>query len=97
MNIKPRLNADGITIHTPDEFEGMRKSGALAAKILDMITEYVVPGVTTEALDKLIHDYMINAGAIPATLGYRGYTKSCCISLNPVSYTHLTLPTICSV
>lgn len=84
MNIKPRLNADGITIHTPEEFDGMRKSGALAAEILDMITEHVVPGVTTDALDKLIHDYMIDAGAIPATLGYRGYTKSSCISLNHV-------------
>ena len=72
MNIKPRLNADGITIHTLEEFDGMRKSGALAAEILDMITEHVVPGVTTDALDKLIHDYMIDAGAIPATLGYRG-------------------------
>ena len=78
---KPRLNEDGITIHTPEEFEGMRKSGALAAEILDMITEHVIPGVTTEALDQLIHDYMIASGATPATLGYRGYTKSSCISL----------------
>ena len=60
---KPRLNEDGITIHTPEEFEGMRKSGALAAEILDMITEHVIPGVTTEALDQLIHDYMIASGA----------------------------------
>jgi len=81
---KPRLNEDGITIHTPEEFEGMRKSGALAAEILDMITEHVIPGVTTEALDQLIHDYMIASGATPATLGYRGYTKSSCISLNHV-------------
>jgi len=69
VNIKPRLNADGITIHTSEEFEGMRRSGALAAKILDMITDFIVPGVTTEALDTLIHDYMIDAGATPATLG----------------------------
>ena len=84
MTNKPRLNEDGITIHTPEEFEGMRKSGALAAEILDMITEHVIPGVTTEALDQLIHDYMIASGATPATLGYRGYTKSSCISLNHV-------------
>lgn len=84
MQTEPRLNADGITIHSPEEYEGMRKSGALAASILDMIADHVVPGVTTGALDQLIHDAMIDAGATPATLGYRGYPKSSCISLNHV-------------
>lgn len=79
-----RLNTQGITIHSPDEFEGMRRSGALAAQILDDIAEHVVPGVTTEELDNRIHQQMIDAGATPATLGYRGYPKSSCISINHV-------------
>lgn len=75
---------DNIVIHSAEDFEGMRRAGRLAAEILDMIGEYVVPGVTTAALDKLCHDYMIDHGAKPATLGYRGYPASSCISLNHV-------------
>lgn len=84
MQTQPRLNADGITIHSAEEFEGMRKSGALAAATLDMITPHVVPGVSTEALDDLIYEFMMDHNAVPATLGYRGYPKSSCISLNHV-------------
>ena len=62
----------------------MRKAGALSASILDRIAEHVVPGVTTDALDQLIHNWMTEAGATPATLGYRGYPKSSCISINHV-------------
>ena len=80
----PRLNKDGITIHTAEEFEGMRKAGNLAARVLDMIAEHVQVGVTTDHLDKLCHDYMAAEGAVPATLGYRGYPKSSCISINHV-------------
>jgi len=80
----PRLNKDGITIHTTAEFDGMRKAGRLAAEVLDMIAEHVDVGVTTERLDQLCHDYMINAGSVPATLGYKGYPKSSCISINHV-------------
>ena len=79
-----RLTKDGITIHDKDEFEGMRAAGRLAAEILDMIGEFVAPGVTTEELDQRCHDYMIKNGATPATLGYRGYPKSSCISINHV-------------
>lgn len=86
---EPKLNADGIEIHTPEDFEGMRKAGKLAAEILDMITDHVVPGVTTEELDKLCHDMCTKAGAIPAPLGYRGaapepFPKSVCTSVNHV-------------
>ena len=84
MQTQPRLNADGITIHSAEEFEGMRKSGASAAATLDMITPHVVPGVSTEALDDLIYEFMMDHNAVPATLGYRGYPKSSCISLNHV-------------
>jgi methionyl aminopeptidase len=84
VNKQPRLNADGITIHTVDEFEGMRRAGKLAAEILDMIGPHVVPGVTTDHLDKLCHDFMLENDSVPATLGYRGYPKSSCISINHV-------------
>lgn len=85
----PKLNADGIEIHPEFDFEGMRKAGRLAAEILDMITDYVVPDVTTEELDRLCHEYCLKAGAIPAPLGYRGsapdpFPKSICTSINHV-------------
>jgi methionyl aminopeptidase len=73
-----------ITIHTPSDFEGMRRAGRLAAETLDMITPHVQPGMTTEALDRIIHDFILANQAIPATLGYRGYTKSSCTSINHV-------------
>ena len=73
-----------IKLHGPEAFEGMRRAGRLAAEILDELAPHVVPGVTTGELDRLVHDHMIRAGAVPATLGYRGYTHSCCISINHV-------------
>ena len=79
-----RVNTDGIRIHSAEEFRGMRKSCRLAAETLDMIGEYVVPGVTTEQLDTICHNFMKTNKAIPATLGYRGFPKSCCISINHV-------------
>jgi len=79
-----RINKDGIKIHSKDEFEMMRKSCKLAAETLDMIYNYVEPGVTTDKLDSLCHEFILDNGAIPATLGYRGYPKSSCISINHV-------------
>jgi methionyl aminopeptidase len=73
-----------ITIHKPEDFAGMRRAGKLAAEALDMITAHVRPGISTGEIDKLCHDYMVERGAIPATLGYRGYTKSSCTSVNHV-------------
>lgn len=77
-------NAEGITIHGQEDFEGMRKAGRLAAEVLDMITEHVKPGVTTDELNTLCHDMIISHGAIPAPLGYRGFPKSICTSVNHV-------------
>ncbi|MEX2455253.1 MAG: type I methionyl aminopeptidase [Rhodospirillaceae bacterium] len=74
----------GIILHGPAEFEAMRKAGRLAAECLDMIAEHVVPGVTTERLNRLCHDFTLDHGAIPAPLGYRGFTKSICTSVNHV-------------
>ena len=62
----------------------MRAAGRLAAECLDMITDEVQPGVSTEHLDNLIHQFILDHGAVPATLGYRGYPKSCCTSVNEV-------------
>jgi methionyl aminopeptidase len=73
-----------ITIHTKADFEGMRKAGQLAATVLDAMVEFVQPGVTTNAINDLCHDMITKAGAIPAPLGYRGFPKSVCTSINHV-------------
>src|ERR1700733_6982333 len=73
-----------ITIHAPEDFEGMRAAGRLAAETLDMIHAHVRPGVTTGALDKLCHDFILAHDAIPAPLNYRGFPKSICTSINHV-------------
>jgi methionyl aminopeptidase len=73
-----------ITIHSPEDFEGMRAAGRLAAETLDMITEHVRPGVTTDHLDRVCHDFMVANGATPASLNYRGYPRSICTSINHV-------------
>ena len=73
-----------ITIHKPEDFAGMRAAGRLAAETLDMITPHVAPGVSTAELDRLCHDFILAHGAIPATLGYRGYQHSSCTSINHV-------------
>ena len=78
------VNSRRITIHAPEDFAGMRTAGRLAAETLDMITEHVKPGVSTGMLDKLCHDFIIDHGAIPAPLNYRGYPKSICTSINHV-------------
>jgi len=77
-------NMDEITIHGSEDFGGMRKAGKLAAQTLDFITPYVKVGVTTQELDQLCHKFILDHGAIPAPLGYRGYPKSICTSINHV-------------
>lgn len=73
-----------IKIHGPAEFEAMRKAGKLAAEVLDFITPQVKPGVTTDALDRLCHGFIVDHGAIPAPLNYRGFPRSICTSINHV-------------
>ncbi len=77
-------NEAKIRLYGPDGFEGMRRAGQLAAAALDVIAAYVKPGVTTEAIDQLVFDFAMQNRAVPATLNYRGYPKSCCTSLNHV-------------
>lgn len=73
-----------IKIHKPEDFEGMRAAGKLAAETLDFIMPHVVPGVTTGELDRLCHDFIVGHNAIPAPLGYRGFPRSICTSVNHV-------------
>ncbi|GMN03222.1 type I methionyl aminopeptidase [Erythrobacter sp. MTPC3] len=73
-----------IKLHTEEGFEGMRKAGRLAATILDEVADLVVPGVTTAQIDDRVREMTLDAGAVPATLGYRGYAHSSCISINHV-------------
>jgi methionyl aminopeptidase len=73
-----------ITIYKPQDFAPMHAAGQLAAATLDMIAPHVVPGVTTETLNTLVHDFITAHGAIPAPLNYRGFPKSVCISINHV-------------
>ena len=74
-----------VTIKTADEQDKMRVAGRLAADVLDMIGDYVKPGVTTGELDRICHEYITGVqGAIPAPLNYRGFPKSICTSVNHV-------------
>ena len=78
------MRYESVILHGTDGFVGMRKAGRLAAEVLDMITEHVVAGITTEQLDKICHDYITDHNAIPAPLNYKGFPKATCISLNHV-------------
>ena len=73
-----------IRLHKPEDFEGMRRAGRLAAETLDLVAPHVQPGVTTEFLDDLAREFILDRGALPACLGYRGYMKATCISANHV-------------
>jgi methionyl aminopeptidase len=74
-----------ITIKTPAEQDAMRVAGRLTAAVLDMIGPYIQPGVTTDELDRICHDYIVDVQhAIPAPLNYRGFPKSICTSVNHV-------------
>ncbi len=74
----------GIELHGPEAFEGMRRAGRLVAECLDLLVDEVKPGVSTEQLDEMVFAFAEAHDAVPATLNYRGYTKSSCISLNHV-------------
>lgn len=72
-----------VTIKTAEEVEKMRIAGRLAAQVLEMIEQYIKPGVTTGELDQICHDFIVNEQkAIPAPLNYRGFPKSICTSVN---------------
>jgi methionyl aminopeptidase len=81
---RPVRTANHIKVHGPEGFEGMRKAGRLAAECLDMLIPHVQPGVSTGYLDDLAREFIMDHGALPACLGYKGYTKTVCISPNHV-------------
>ncbi len=78
------MRAGAVKLHGPEDFAGMRKAGRLAAECLDMIAAHVQPGVRTDHLDDLIRDFVLDHGALSATIGYRGYRHASCISVNHV-------------
>ncbi len=83
-DLAPARKSGQIRLHGPDAFAAMRKAGHLAAQALDLVTEFVRPGVSTQALDDFVFGFAMEHGAYPAPLGYRGYRKSICTSINHV-------------
>lgn len=79
-----RLTKDGIRIYEADDFAGMHGAGSLAAQILDDIAAHVFVGQTTAEIDRLITQMVIDADAVSATIGYKGYQHASCISVNHV-------------
>ncbi|MCS6894013.1 MAG: M24 family metallopeptidase, partial [Deltaproteobacteria bacterium] len=71
-------------IKTADQIKGIKKACRLASRVLDEVGYLVAEGISTETLDKFIHDFIVKHNGIPATLNYKGYPKSCCISRNDV-------------
>ncbi|GAM01827.1 MULTISPECIES: type I methionyl aminopeptidase [Sphingomonas] len=80
----PQGRTGAIKLWGREAFDGMHKAGRLAAETLDMLVPHMVPGVSTGEIDRLIHQFILERGGVPATLGYRGYTHSTCISINHV-------------
>jgi len=80
----PLRKTGQIKLYGPEAFAGMRKAGRLVSECLDMLVDEVKPGVPTERIDRLVYDFAMDHKARPATLMYRGYTKSTCTSINHV-------------
>jgi len=78
------MSEENITIHDEKDFRSMRAAGELAAKTLDFIIPHVRPGITTDKLNTLCHDFTMNNNAIPGPLNYKGFPKSICTSVNHV-------------
>ena len=77
-------NHQNLIIHNEKDFQSMRKAGKLSASILDFITRFITPGITTDELNTLCHNEIVRHGAIPAPLNYRGFPKSICTSVNHI-------------
>ena len=74
-----------ISIKSLNDIQKMKAAGRLAAEVLDMITPYVIPGISTGELDKLCYEHIVNVqNAIHANIGYKGYEKTICSSINQV-------------
>tara|TARA_B100001123_G_C15271615_1_gene1010540 strand:- start:1014 stop:1805 length:792 start_codon:yes stop_codon:yes gene_type:complete len=75
---------DSIPINDKEDFKSIRKAGSLAAKILDQLKDIIIPGISTEKINDFCHNMIVKNGAIPAPLGYKGFPKSICTSVNHV-------------
>ncbi|TGW04834.1 M24 family metallopeptidase, partial [Mesorhizobium sp. M2D.F.Ca.ET.145.01.1.1] len=80
----PLRNTGQIRLYGEEGFAGMRKACDLTARCLDELVPMVGPGVTTDTIDRFVFEFGMDHGALPATLNYRGYTKSSCTSINHV-------------
>ena len=78
------VRGDHIKLHSPEDFEGMRRAGRLAAECLDLITPMMVPGALTADIDRAAREFVMDHGAYPACLFYKGYGHTVCISPNHV-------------
>ena len=83
-DLERQVRTEKIKLHDADGFEGMRRAGRLAAECLDLLTPHVVPGALTDDLDRMAREFILQHGALPACLFYRGYAKTVCISPNHV-------------
>lgn len=81
--VSPAANTKG-DVRTADEIEKIRQSGRIAAQAIELVGSHAKPGVTTDELDRIGHEFLIANGAYPSTLGYRSYPKSLCSSVNEV-------------
>lgn len=82
--VAPVKNTGQIRLHGEEGFAGMRKAGALVAEALDAVAPLLEPGTTTNRIDRFLFEFGMDHNAVPATLNYRGYTKSSCTSINHV-------------
>jgi methionyl aminopeptidase len=71
-------------VQSPETIEKIRVAGRIAAQALQLAGEHCKPGVTTDEIDRVVHEFLVDHGAYPSTLGYKGFPKSCCTSLNEV-------------
>ena len=74
----------GGDVYTPEQIAKIREAGRIASQALDVVGQSIHPGMTTDEIDQIGHEFVVAAGAYPSTLGYRGYPKSLCTSLNEV-------------
>lgn len=82
--LKGSIVPDRSLIKTPREIEGIKKSAEVNTGVLDLVAKNIKVGMSTEEIDKMVYDYTVEHGAIPAPLDYEGYPKSCCTSINNI-------------
>ena len=82
--LAPQRNSGQIKLYGPDDFVQMRRAGQLVATCLDEVNKLIRPGLPTDEIDRFVYEFAMDHGALPATLGYRGYWKSSCTSINHV-------------